>query len=773
MTDELTGAAPLVEPPPSVDPRTASDLAARLYDVDGTVTELGGERDRNFRIDTETGESYVLKVSNPADGPGVLDLQTQAIRHLAETDPELPVMRVVPTTDGADWASVDIEDVGSHGVRLFTHCPGRRATPTELDHDALYHYGRGVARVGQALRGFFHADARYDVLWDLRHTPELRSLVGAVDDPQRAAVAENVLDRFESRVDPVFDSLRAQVIHNDLTLDNVLLDEADRISGIVDFGDLTHTALVCDVAMAVASAMFGREDPIEAARSVIAGYVSVTPLEDEEARVLWDLVAARFVAWGVIAAWRVERYPENEAYITAGEDVAWELLRSLEDLGDAVVSRRLRTAALATEVPYARSDTASLVQRRRGVMGQSPLSYRDPVHFVAGEGTWLFDTQGRRYLDAYNNVQVVGHGDPDVAAAIAGQTRKLTTNSRYLHEAPVSLAERLVESMPDGLDTVVFVNSGSEATDLAWRLATAATGRTGAVVSNHAYHGITEAATALSPEVWPDGHRPGHVETIPPPGHSGSHGAAERRDHGGAMARAVTALDQRGTDPAAFVFDSLFTSDGIHPATADGLGVLVDRVRGRGGLVVADEVQAGFGRTGSQLWGFQAADVVPDVVTLGKPMGNGYPVAAVVTREELATALMDRTGVFSTYGGNPVACTAALAVLDAIEDRDLLAATTEVGAYLAEGLSDLAAEHELITDVRAAGLMVGVELGRDGSPASSETTAVVNELRQRRVLIGETGRDGNVLKIRPPLVFERRHADHLLEALDTVLTERG
>lgn len=771
MTVDLTGSAPLVEPAPSIDPETVADLASRLFGVDGIPTALGGERDRNFRIDA-ADEKYVLKVSNPADGPGVLDLQTRALGHLAETEPDLPVMRVVSTTEGSDWAAVDIEGVGTHHVRLFTHCPGRRASPEELDHEALHRYGRGVARVGRGLQGFFHPEARYDILWDIRHAPELRSLLDAVDDPRRAAVAEAVLDRFEARVDPVFDSLRAQVIHNDLTLDNVLLDETDRISGIVDFGDLTYTALVCDLAMAVASAMFGREDPIEAARSVIAGYVSVTPLEDEEPRLLWDLVAARFVAWGVIAAWRVDRHPENEAYITAGEDVAWDLLRSLEDRGEAVVSRRLRTATLTTEVPYARSDTASLRRRRRNVMGRSPLSYRDPVHFVAGEGPWLFDTHGRRYLDAYNNVQVVGHGDPGVAAAVAGQTRKLTTNTRYLHEAPVALAERLVGTMPDGLDTVVFVNSGSEAIDLAWRLATAATGRSGAVVSDHAYHGITEAAAALSPEAWPDGDRPPHVETVPPPGTGEPHATTER-DHGrGTMARAMTALEQRGSEPAAFVFDPLFTSDGVHPATADGLGAQVDRVRSRGGLVVADEVQAGFGRTGSQLWGFQAADVVPDVVTLGKPMGNGYPVAAVVTRSEIARALTDRSSVFSTYGGNPVACTATLAVLDAIEDRDLLASTTDVGAYLAEGLEGLAADDELIAAVRAAGLMLGVELRRDGTPASSEATAVVNDLRGRRVLIGETGRDGNVLKIRPPLVFERRHADHLLEEFETVLSER-
>ncbi|MFC7046048.1 aspartate aminotransferase family protein [Halobacteriaceae archaeon GCM10025711] len=388
---------------------------------------------------------------------------------------------------------------------------------------------------------------------------------------------------------------------------------------------------------------------------------------------------------------------------------------------------------------------------------------------------WLFDPSGRRFLDAYNNVQVVGHAHPGVAAAIGGQARKLATNTRYLHEAPVTLAERLLATMPDELDRVVFVNSGSEATDLAWRLATAATGDDGAIVSENAYHGITDAATALSPEIWPDGHRPDHVETVPPPVEASARWRAGR-DPVESVTESLAALEERGLGTAAFVFDSLFTSDGIHPPDEKQLSRMVERVHDAGGLVVADEVQAGHGRSGSNLWGFQTADVVPDIVTMGKPMGNGHPVAAVATRSDVAATLFDRTGFFSTFGGNPVSCAAALAVLDEIDDQDLLAHATAVGEYLHTGLTELSTDHDRIGEVRQQGLLVGVELVRDREtwePAPDETAAVVNELRQRRVLVGSTGSDGNVLKIRPPLVFERKHADRLLDALDDVLTERS
>jgi 4-aminobutyrate aminotransferase-like enzyme/aminoglycoside phosphotransferase (APT) family kinase protein len=770
MTDDPPGTDPLVVSPPAVDASRARAIAAREFGRVGEVTALGGERDQNFRLDTADA-AYVLKISNSQDGPETLDLQTEAIRHVSRTS-DVPVMEVVPTVDGDPWATVTV-DGETHLVRLFTLVPGEEPSVEDLSEAALFDYGASVAEVGVALRGFFHPEARYEILWDLRYAPDLRALVPHVADDERRALAERVLDRIDERVAPVFDSLRAQVIHNDLTLDNVLLDDSGRVSGVVDFGDLTHTALVCDLAIALASVMHRRTDPMEAAEAVVRGYVSVASLDEMEAKLLGDLVAARLLSWGVIVAWRAAEHPEKTDHTTAGVDDGWALLHALEERGFDTVGRRLRTAALSGEVPYSRLDTTALHGRRRAVLGESPLSYRDPVHFVGGEGVWLFDPEGRRYLDAYNNVQVVGHGNPRVAAAIGGQARTLATNTRYLHEAAVELAERLLTTLPSDFDRLLFVNSGSEANDLAWRLATAATGNDGAVVSEYAYHGITDRTVDLSPDIWPEGSHPDHVETVPPPAAPGTHRGAAIPDAGEAMADALDRLGSREYDPAAFVFDTLFTSDGIFPPDGDRLAAMADRVHDAGGLVVADEVQAGFGRTGTDLWGFQATDVVPDIVTMGKPMGNGHPVAAVATRSDVTAPLMDRTGLFSTFGGNPVSCVAALAVLDVIEEESLLAQVDDVGASLHEGLTELAACHEAVGDLRRQGLMVGVELVSDTewTPATEATNAVVERLRQRRVLVGSASEAGNVLKIRPPLVFEHDHADRLLDALDDVLTE--
>ncbi|ADJ17121.1 aminotransferase [Halalkalicoccus jeotgali B3] len=745
---------------------SASKIAERNFGKSGTALELGGERDQNFRIDTNCGNRFVLKIFNRADDPGVLDFRTQAIQHIQRTDLDLPVMNIVPTLDGDPWTSIS-ENGDTYFGQLYTFVSGQKASLADFDDDALFAYGESIARTGQALRGFFHPDAQYDILWDLRHASDFRSVLDTISDDRRRATAELVLDRFDERVAPEFETLRAQVVHNDLGPDNVLFDDNDRVSGITDFGDLTYTALVCDLAVVLTNVMNRHDNPISAAQSVVKGYVSVTPLEEAELRLLPDLVLTRLAVRGIMHVWQREKYEHN----TDNVSDLWESLITFEEIGSDVIGRHLRTAALGGNVPYSRSETSELLSRRRQVLGSARLSYCDPVHFVAGDGVWLFDQSGQRYLDAYNNVQIVGHGNADVAAAIAGQARTLTTNTRYLHEAVVSLSERLLATMPAEFDRVLLVNSGSEANDIAWRLATALTNREGAIVTEHAYHGITEATTRLSPEDWPAEDQPTHVEAVPPPVDQSNH-HGRTADSAELITEALNSLETRDTELAAFLFDPLFTSTGILPPDTEQLRQMVDRVHEAGGLVIADEVQAGFGRTGSNMWGFQAADIVPDIVTMGKPMGNGHPVAAVVTRSNIVSALRDDPGIFSTYGGNPVSSVAALAVLNIIEENQLLEHADAVGKYLQTGLAQLSAEYDLIGEIRRSGLMIGVELVQDTEPWTPATTAatdIVNRLRQHRILIGSTGKHGNILKIRPPLVFKQSHADRLLDALDTVL----
>jgi 4-aminobutyrate aminotransferase-like enzyme/Ser/Thr protein kinase RdoA (MazF antagonist) len=735
--------------PPSFDEAAVARIAAERFGLEGVVTNLGSERDQTFLVESEA-DAGVVKISNLGEDPATLDLEAEAILHICRVDPSLPVARPRVVSDAAGAAAYRTTVAGADGthlVRLFERMRGRTGGP-ELSDAAVRDYGATQARLGLALRSFFHPAAGRELLWHAGRAAELRVHLDAVEDTRRRGLVELVLDRYDVHVAPRWPQLRAQVVHGDLNLDNVLLDERGRIAGIVDFGDLSHTALVGDAAIAVASLMRDRplDDVFRVARIAIDGYESHVPFEPLERDVLGDLVATRLAAIVVISAWRVARYPENAAYIQSWDEGSWRLLELIGELG----CERFSTE-LGAEPPIVL--TAELAHRRAAAVGAvlTRLTYEQPVHPVRGEGVWLVEADGRRLLDAYNNVPVVGHCHPRVTEAVVRQTRRLNTHARYLYEPLVELAERLIASMPpdSGLDTVMLVNSGSEANDIAWRIASGVTGRRGAIVTHHAYHGVTAAIADLSPEEWPDGFAAANVARIPV-------------DAGGAaVAAAAAQLDGL----AATFVDAGLTADGIHPPTAERLREVVEATRAAGGLFVADEVQVGYGRSGEHLWAFAHLGVRPDFVTLGKPMGNGYPVAAVVTRRELVEGFAFARRVFSTFGGNPVAARAALAVLDVIRDERLVAHAQRVGRLLRERLEELAAASEAIVDVRGLGLLLGVELDEP-----ERARRVVDALRRDGVLIGRTGLRDDVLKIRPPLVFQAEHVELLTGALQAALT---
>jgi 4-aminobutyrate aminotransferase-like enzyme/Ser/Thr protein kinase RdoA (MazF antagonist) len=720
----------LEAPPPRFTAEEIAAIAAELFGLRGQASDLGSERDQTFLIDDGAGGG-VLKISNLGEDPDVLDLEARAIEHISRVDPDLPVARLRAS-----------DTYGGHFVRLFERLHGHEGGP-ELDDRALFAYGTTHARLNLALCGFFHPAADRNLLWHLQSTAELRPLASAIQDGSRRRLVNNVLDRYEHRVAPRWPMLRAQIVHGDLNLDNVLVDERGRIAAIVDFGDVGFSAQVADFAVGLASLVRGRaaEDVFRAARIAIDGYQSRIPVEPLELELLGDLVAARLAAIVTISAWRVERYPENAAYIQAWDDDSWQLLEQFDAYGYDKVAVEL--GAPRPVVP-----TTELAKRRVDALGPAltELTYDQPVHVVRAEGVWLYTADGRTLLDAYNNVPVVGHCHPRVTEAVVRQTRLLNTHSRYLYEPLIELAERLTALMPpgSGLDTVMLVNSGSEANELAWRFALATTGGRGAIVTEHAYHGVTTAIADLSPEEWPAGYRPADVETIAPPGTEGPDMQA--------------ALERLQVQLAATFLDGAFTSDGIRFPRPGDMAAIVEETHAAGGLFVADEVQAGHGRTGDHLWSFERYGITPDLVTLGKPMGNGYPVAAVITRGEIAERLAATTHVFSTFGGNPVAAQAALAVLDVIEDERLVEHAARVGSRLIRSLDQLGAE------VRGRGLLVGVEL-----VFAEQTERVVNQLRDKGILIGRTGRDENVLKIRPPLVFADKHSDQLVSALRELL----
>ncbi|OYN82911.1 aspartate aminotransferase family protein [Mycolicibacterium sphagni] len=414
--------------------------------------------------------------------------------------------------------------------------------------------------------------------------------------------------------------------------------------------------------------------------------------------------------------------------------------------------------------------TESLIAARDRMLGPAyRLFYQRPVHLVRGEGTRLYDADGACYLDAYNNVASVGHCHPHVVDAVSRQLSTLNTHTRYLHGGIIDYSQRLLATMPDQIDQVMYACTGSEVNDLALRVAEMHTGATGVIVTTDAYHGNTAAVTAISPSIGGATSLGEHVRAIPPPDSyrvPADELAARFADD---VVAAIADLQDSGAGFSALIVDTIFSSDGIYPDPSV-LAPAVAAVRRAGGVFIADEVQPGFARTGDAMWGFLRHRVVPDLVTMGKPMGNGLPIAAMAACTEVLDAFARGVPYFNTFGGNPVTVAAAAAVLDVIDDEKLMANAGDVGTELRTELARLGADQPRIGDVRGTGLYVGVEvISETGAPDRAGARALVNALRERRVLISVCGRDGNVLKIRPPLVFSSSDVDWFCTEFAAVL----
>jgi 4-aminobutyrate aminotransferase-like enzyme len=417
---------------------------------------------------------------------------------------------------------------------------------------------------------------------------------------------------------------------------------------------------------------------------------------------------------------------------------------------------------------------SDLIARRRQLLGPNvPTFYDAPVHIVRGDGVWLWDAAGARYLDCYNNVAHVGHCNPRVVEALCAQARTLNTHTRYLHDGILDYVEKLTATFAGPLSTAILTCTGSEANDIALRMAEATTGRRGIIATDATYHGNTTLVSHLSQSNIPRvgfglGGYLRHIEApdsyrIPDP---------DGTRFAGHVAAAIADLEASGTGFAALILCPLFLNEGF-PAQREGwLRPAAEAVRNAGGLLICDEVQSGFGRSGSHFWAHQRQGVTPDIVTMGKPMGNGHPVAGLVTTPRVMEDFRTAFRYFNTFGGNPVSCAVASAVLDEIADKRLQANAARIGRLAQERLAALAARYEVIGDVRQSGMVFGAEFVLDRAtraPASAYADRVVNEMRARGILLSRLGRHRNTLKIRPPMVFGEDHLDLLMTTLDTVL----
>lgn len=766
-----------VQTAPRLNEVDAVSIASELYGLESSAGALPSERDQNFLLTAANGEKFVLKIANAGEDFEFLELQNQLIRFLAAAKIDLQFPQIARTKSGADIASIAGSDGQKHFVRLLTWLDGQcLAHVRPHGRKLLLSLGHGLGQMDAATAGFSHPAARRDFHWDLHNARTVRDLIKLLPSARRPLV-ERFFVEWE-KID--WSSLRFSVIHNDANDYNVLVGGSPpSVSAILDYGDVVHSATVCNLAVALAYVMLDKPDPIAAAAQVVAAYQEAFPLTETELDVLYTLAVTRLCFSVCIAAKQTRDAPDNE-YLNISNAPVWSLLEKIDEVPFDWPTRVFRFAAgipVVRHEPGATQAAAALLARRQQTMGPSlSVSYQSPLHIVSGSRQFLFDAAGRRYLDCVNNVAHVGHSHPYVVRAASEQMARLNTNTRYLHELLIEYSERLTATCPRSLSVVFLLNSGSEANELALRMARAYTRRNDVIVVDCAYHGNTSAMIDISPYKFdgPGGSGcPAWVHKIPMP--DSYRGQYRDADCGEKYAQHVLNATQEAEangGVAAFFCESAVSCGGQIILPERYLKEAYAIVRAAGGVCVADEVQTGFGRAGSHFWMFESQGVTPDIVTLGKPIGNGHPLGAVITTQEIAAAFANGMEYFNTFGGNPVSCAVGLAVLDVIRDEELQENALEAGAYLKEKLIELKAAHSLIGDVRGEGLFIGIELVRDRltlEPADREAALVIEQMKERGILLSTDGPFHNVIKIKPPIVFSRRDADELISKMDSVL----
>ena len=721
-------------------------------------TLLGGE---NLNV---AFEASVLKIALESQVDPVLE--AAMVEVLA--DAGLPVPEALPAVDGRTIVDVEFNGVRTT-ARLLARLAGVQWRQLAEPAAVLEAVGTTLADVHLALAGFDHPGAHRTHAWDLGQAGQHRASVVHIADANLRSAADWAL-HLHAACD--LSECPRGMMHGDLNDENVLFDEG-RVSGVLDFGDALEGPLVLDLAITVAYALQHANIGLAQAAKLVGAYDAVRPLNDDEQQVLFPLVLARMATSACIEAQRVA-----DAAATAG---------SLQPTGKALIEHA-HTAPRDAELALC---SFCCVHRGPGVDGSAlqaargealpavlSLNYNEPLHIVRGRGQFLYAADGRAYLDLVNNVCHVGHCHPHVVRALATQARRLNTNTRYLHTGVVEYAQRLSASMPEALDTCMFVNSGSEASELALRLARAATGAIDVLVIDNAYHGSTGNGIAMSPYKFngPGGAGcPDWVHVVPAPDvYRGEHNGT---DAGVAYAlevgRVIGEATGHGRSIAGFFAESLLSCGGQVPLPAGYLEAAYARVRKAGGVCIADEVQVGFGRVGEAMWGFQLHDVVPDIVVLGKPIGNGHPMGAVIMTRAIAEAFDDGMEFFSTFGGNPVSAAVGSAVLDVIEDEGLQERAKVLGERFLKGLRALQERHACIGDVRGNGLFLGIEFVEDRQtkvPDAATASHVVNAICRSGVLLSTDGPLHNVIKIKPPMVLSEADIDMTLRLLDGVVS---
>lgn len=735
------------------------------------VERLSGLDNANYLVETQS-EKYIFKTyAATQDTLSLVEAENNALLFL-QNEGQRNIQTPIPSKNQSYMAIVTIEG-REYICRMLSYLEGKFLVDVPHTKKIFQSFGKFLAQLDLKFQQFtdYRVAAR-KLKWDIQYLNLSKNYLDSIPDKKDRSVVQYYFKQYEENVVPWLHELRTSVIHNDANELNVLVAH-EEVSGIIDFGDISDTFLINELAIAITYACYDKENPLEWSNILIESYHEVLPLQEKELEVLYYLIAARLCISVCISANAREIEGDNE-YAFVSEKFAWQMLYRWLAINPIAAENCFRQAAgyPAKNPPPVEKIIEKRFEHMSSILS---ISYDKPVYMEGAAFQYMYDAYGNTYLDAYNNIPHVGHCHPRVVEAGQRQMAKLNTNTRYLYDSLNEYAEKLLSKFPDSLNKVYFVNSGSAATDLALRMANIHTRNEKIMVLEHGYHGNTRAAIDVSYYKFnnPKGSgKKDHILVAPIPD---TYRGKYTNDNGSAGKsygeEAIKLIEKSKSPIGAFICEPIIGCGGQVPLAKGYLKHVYPAIRNQGGICIDDEVQIGFGRVGNHYWGYEAQEVVPDMVILGKPMANGHPMGAVVCTSEISASFEKGVEFFSSFGGNPVSCAIALSVLEVIEDENLQENAKIVGDYYKSLFLGLQRKYPCIGDVRGSGLYLGVEIVKDKSMDHDTNLAhyIKNELRNRQILISTDGPYDSVLKTKPPLRFSKDDALKTVEQLEDIL----
>lgn len=741
------------------------------YSIDViNVKPLEGYANLNYRITDDRGNLYVFKSHLGTDDQLLFEAESNILLQLnAKFKNKFP--KPVQANDGSFIVNSKNEK-NNNTYRLLSWINGDLLVNVPHSAELFRSFGVLLAKMDKELMTVNNPIiAARHIEWDLQHLLDLRSKSKSISDLSIRKLVDYYFLQFKEFVLPELPDLRKSIIHNDANDWNVLVQDGE-VSGLIDFGDMIYAPLVQELSVALTYAMMDKEDPLKWATYILKSYHSILPLQEIEVDLLYYLIAAR-LCLSLIHSYHALKEGDADEYTLTSQKSAIDLLNKWITISPDKSSNVFRNA-LRLKVPEKTNYDKEVKHRFNHIGRVLSVSYEKPIKMKRAAFQYMFDADGNTFLDAYNNIPHVGHQHPKVVEAGQRQMALLNSNTRYLYDQLAAYAEKLLSKFPSPLNKVFFVNSGSAASDLAIRMAQTFTGKQSIVVMEHGYHGHTRLGVDISHYKFGGRGGAGQKENIlKAPIPDTFRGEFKEKDAGKKYASQLAdSLKSAEGQIAAFIAEPIIGCGGQVPLAPGYLKEVFPWIRKQGGVCISDEVQTGFGRIGTHFWGFEVQGVVPDIVVLGKPMGNGHPIGAVVTTDKIADAFDNGMEFFSSFGGNPVSCEIGKAVLDVIEEEALQQNALETGNYFMNFLSDLQKEFPVIGDVRGSGLFLGVELVKDPEtlkPNTELAQLVKNKLRENFILVSTDGPFDNVIKMKPPMCFNSQNVNRVIEFLKILL----